>query len=44
LLAFTALKEDPELAAVRTESVELYGDAHDVPLDATIYFRGVDDR
>jgi hypothetical protein len=44
LLAFTALKEDPELAAVRAASVELYGDAHDVPLDAIVYFRGVDDR
>jgi hypothetical protein len=44
LLAFTALKEDPGLAAVRTASVELYGDAHDIPPDAIVYFRGVDDR
>jgi hypothetical protein len=45
LAALEAFKFDPRLQSVRTSSVELYGsDRSSIPVEATIYFEGVDDR
>jgi hypothetical protein len=41
--ALEAFRADPGLRAVRTSTVEIYGEAEPPP-DATVYFQGVDER
>jgi hypothetical protein len=43
IAAFGALRVDPTLSAVRVSTVEEYGRSLDVPGDAVVHFRGVDD-
>ena len=43
LAALEKFRADPKLGVVRTSCVEAYGD-HEVPPNAVIQFRGVDDR
>jgi hypothetical protein len=42
--ALEALAADPALAAVRARCVERYGDGHQTPDGATVYYRDVDAR
>lgn len=42
--ALEAFRGDPALAAVRASSREVYGDGATAPPQASVYFRGVDDK
>ena len=42
--ALEAFRAEPAIPAVRASTVELYGESEAPPPDATVYFRGVDDR
>jgi hypothetical protein len=44
LAAIEAFQGDPGLQSVSASTTEVYGDAPEVPDDAVVYFRGVDDK
>jgi hypothetical protein len=44
LAAIETFQGDPELQSVGASTTEIYGDLQDVPEDAVVYFRGVDDK
>ncbi len=44
LAALEAFRAEPELRTVRAATVEIYGEAAPPPPNATVYFRGVDER
>ena len=44
IVALEAFRADPALQAVRATCVEVYGMSETPPPDATVYFRGVDER
>lgn len=42
--ALEAFRADPALTSVRAVTVELYGEIRAIPLEATLYFQGTDER
>jgi Protein of unknown function (DUF3182) len=44
VVALEAFHADPNLPVVKALSVELYGETATLPANATVFFRGVDDR
>ena len=44
IVALESFQADPTLRVVRAASVELYSDSAAVPANASVFFRGIDDR
>jgi len=44
IAALEAFRADPDLHVVRASTFEIYGESQDPPPQATVYFRGTDER